>query len=203
MTVTSFARNVVGAGVVLLAAGCGGSSEGAGTSSPSSTPATSSSAAAASTSAPATTSTAAASSTGGSMAEKYPETPAGAEAFVRAFFGAYNTASQDPSKLAEFEAMSAAECASCQALKGQIRGYEQKDARAEGPSANVTVVKHDPNPNRTVVLAGINQVARNVRTVSGEVVSNIPAAKQNVALTLTRSQRGWEVSQIERYLGEL
>ncbi|WP_392424749.1 hypothetical protein [Barrientosiimonas humi] len=201
MTVTSFVRATAAAGIALLVAGCTGSADGSETSAASSTPAPATTSSSTS-SAPPTTTTST-SATTQSMAEKYPETPAGAEAFVRAFFGAYNTASQDPSKVSEFVAFTDPACESCKRLSDEVRGWGRSGAKQTGAAVQVARIRPDGDSVDAVQLIALKQLAGTVKKPNGEIVQQIVAKDVKSAMTIQWTPTGWTVVRLQPYQGEV
>lgn len=207
MTTTPFVRATVLATAVFLAAGCAWSSQGAASSSTSSAPGvaasrTSSVAPPASTTTP-TATTPTASPTSQSMAEKYPQTPAGAEAFVRAFFATYNTASANPSRVAEFEAFTDPDCSSCLLLSNEIRQWAKVGARHDGKAVEVERIRPDGDRVDAVRLILVKQLAGTVAKPNGAVVQRIQAKDVKSAMTIRWGARGWAVVRLQPYEGEI
>lgn len=201
MTVTSFVRATAAAGIALLVAGCTGSADGSETSAASSTSAAATTSSSTS-SAPPTTTTST-SATTQSMAEKYPETPAGAEAFVRAYWSTYDEACQKPSKVPDLKSLAQPECASCKRLSDEIEGWVKKGAHQSGPSARVLKLKSESETDPGVVFALVDQLPGNVVTADGKVIDKISAQQVKMAMTLTWTDSGWKVARIQPYEGEL
>lgn len=210
MTATSFVRAAALAGAVLLAAGCGGSTQGAGptTTSMKPTPATSSTRSAA----PSTTVTrgttskgsTSASPTGRSMAEKYPETPAGAEAFVRAFLGAYNSASRNPEKADLLKPFYKDSCKGCVGMHSGVSSYGQRGLRQNNQALTVQRIRSEPNGAQRVVLVAVKQNPGLLVDSEGVAKSDIPGVDNVVrAYILNWTRTGWSVTDMKGYRGEI
>lgn len=203
MTVTSFVRATAAAGIALLAAGCTGSADGTQTSAASSTPAPATTSSSTS-SAPPTTTTSTSSSTTQSMAEKYPETPAGAEAFVRAFVDAFNRGSRDPSRADDVRAFFVPECASCAGLHSGLVQYRSEGLRQQGEAITILKARPEFGSEQKVVVAKLRQNPADVVDASGRKKDSVPGNPDlRQAFVLDRRDTGWVIVQIQRYVDEV
>lgn len=205
MTATSFVRAAAAAGIALLVAGCNGSADGAGSSSTSSTPApATSSTTSAAPSSTTTTTTTAPSSTSQSMAEKYPETPEGAEAFVRALFDAYNAASKDPSRADSLKVFYKPSCKPCAGMYTGVSSYGQRGIRQTNEAITILRARTEPNGDQQVVLTAVRQNAGELVDSSGVTKSEIPAVDRVArAVILGWTPNGWAVTDMKGYAGEI
>lgn len=202
----AFMRAAALAAVVLLAAGCGASPQGGQESSTSSTPApaTTSRSSAAPSPTPTTPNEAVSTaSPTGRSAERYPDTPAGAEAFVRAFWSAYNLAATRPDTVRQFSAMATSDCVDCGNLQKEVDGWRIKKKRVDGTLVTVTQIRHEPNPERMVIVSALDQHPRNLVDSAGAKVDTLSKLRVKFALTLSRVGETWKVSRIEHYVGDV
>lgn len=202
MTVTSFVRATAAAGIALLVAGCTGSADGSETSAASSTPAAATTSSSTS-SAPPTTTTST-SATTQSMAEKYPETPAGAEAFVRAFVGTFNRGSREPSRADELRAFFAPECTSCSGLHSGLVQYRSEGLRQPGEAITILKMRSEFGSEQKVVVAKLRQNPADVVDASGKKKDSVPGDPDlRQAFVLERRDGVWVIVQIQRYADEV
>lgn len=203
VTATTFLRAAALTGAVLLVAGCGGSQEAASSSNSSSPVAAALSKSSAVPPPASTTATTTTPATRQSMAEKYPETPAGAKAFARAYWTAYDLACQKPEKVSELKALANPGCASCGRLAAEIDGWIKQDARQIGPAAKVVRLRSESDTDPRVVLATVDQLPGDVVTADGKVVDRITAKAVKMAMTLTWTGDGWKVARIQPFEGDV
>lgn len=135
---------------------------------------------------------------------KYPETPAGAEAFVRAFLGAYNTASKDPTTADALRSYYESSCKPCEGMYSGVSSYAQRGIRQTNEAIIVLRARTEPNGDQQVVLVAVRQNAGSLVDERGTTKARIPAVAEDPnAFILRWRSDGWAVVDMKGFRGEI
>lgn len=197
---------VLGVGLTAACGESGGTQEAAASTAASSTSATTASTSAAPTSSTTSSSTpvTAPAPTTKTSVDQYPKTPEGAEAFVRAFLGAYNTASKDPTTAGALRSYYESSCTPCEGIYSGVSSYAQRGIRQTNEAITVLRARTEPNGDQQVVLVAVRQNAGKLVDKRGITKSQIPAVAEDPnAFILRWRSDGWAVVDMKEFRGEI